>query len=72
MSGRVTRRRSRNSEWTDWALCSDRPKGSCRDVRHEKEFSQLQVSVMINGPFMDARVLDCGCSFIMLPVRQSS
>jgi hypothetical protein len=70
MSGRVTRRkrRSANSAWHEWAICSPVEPGTCRDLRHEKFLGNLQAWVQLFGPFDDVRRADCGCEFLMLPI----
>ena len=64
-------RRARRQGWDEWALVSSTEPGSCPDVRHEKELTNLVVRFKLFGPWDGPSITDCGCDFFCIPISDS-
>ena len=70
---RHTRRAKRSEfpDWSEWALVSSTEPGTCTDVRHEKELTNLVIRFKMFGPWDTAYITDCGCDFFCIPISDS-
>lgn len=72
MAKRLTRRQIRrlNSRRSDWCMVVRSTNGlDCTDLRHDKDAAKRLGEFLTLGPGEPGR-LDCGCSYLFLPVCQ--